>query len=177
MRNLIDDQKIRLVFPHDHIHTPDSQVKILEGFCLRFFQDADRDLIIDLMKKLGWTQWDNNYLDYWQMRALHEGWIIVEDPDTNQIAGCCIAAMPPSGERGGELAWLAVHPDNQRQGLGKLLATRVTERLIKAHARPIFLTTELFRIDAIRLYKNLGYVPDLTHENTATHSHLFYDPV
>ena len=157
-------KKLRFVFPHSRVRKSNAVVPC--EYTLRNFKPEDSKSLLELMNSLGWNQWDTEYLHHWRSRALPNGWFVISSGAKNEVAACCIAAKPPKGQLGGELAWLAVHPDHRRLRLGTLLAENVTQRLLAENAHPIFLTTEGFRTAAIRIYTTIGYEPDLQDANT-----------
>jgi GNAT superfamily N-acetyltransferase len=64
------------------------------------------------------------------------------------------------GERLGRLHWLAVRPDHQGKGLGKVLVARVLKIFSELeHNKMIYLTTQSWSYKAIGLYKSFGFKP------------------
>jgi GNAT superfamily N-acetyltransferase len=84
-----------------------------------------------------------------------------------------IAVLPASGlvgtaaawwgssptDRWGRVHWVAVHPAWQRRGIGRKLLVSVCHRLRGLGHESVFLTTSPLRLEALRLYLSLGFLP------------------
>ncbi len=66
------------------------------------------------------------------------------------------------GETWGQVHWLAVRPAYQRLGLARAALAYCLSQLARWHDRA-FLGTQSARIGAVRLYLEMGFVPDLDH--------------
>jgi GNAT superfamily N-acetyltransferase len=55
--------------------------------------------------------------------------------------------------------WVAIVPEQQGRGLGKVLMTIVCHRLRELGHRRTYLTTSTARIPAINLYRHFDFVP------------------
>jgi len=66
------------------------------------------------------------------------------------------------GEPWGQVHWLAVRPAYQRQGLARAALAYTLRQLARWHTRA-YLGTQSRRVGAIRLYLDMGFVPDLRH--------------
>ena len=64
-----------------------------------------------------------------------------------------------------EIGWVAVHPDFQGMGLGKLITGAALTRALELGGRPIYLLTDDFRVPALRCYLKLGFVPGDGHDS------------
>ncbi len=66
----------------------------------------------------------------------------------------------PSNRGGwGQVHWVAILPEHQGKGLSRPLMTTVMNRLAFGHKRAM-LETSTTRIWAVKLYLNLGFIPD-----------------
>ena len=63
------------------------------------------------------------------------------------------------GKKFGRIHWMAVVPEHQGRGLGRVLMTEVCHRLRELKHTNAYLITSSARIAAIRLYLSLGFVP------------------
>ncbi|UCC69716.1 MAG: GNAT family N-acetyltransferase [Armatimonadota bacterium] len=63
----------------------------------------------------------------------------------------------------GYLHMLAVAPEHRGHGLGRALVLSVLQRLGQMGLRGALLTTDDFRLPAIKLYLDLGFRPEFTH--------------
>lgn len=72
-----------------------------------------------------------------------------------------IAPNNPPTDRGewGQVHWVAIHPDHQGRGLSKPLMAAVMDQLAQNHSRAM-LSTSTARIWAIKVYLDLGFLPD-----------------
>jgi GNAT superfamily N-acetyltransferase len=66
------------------------------------------------------------------------------------------------GERWGQVHWLAVRPAYQRRGLARAALAYCLAQLARWHGRA-YLGTQSERVGAIRLYLEMGFVPDVRH--------------
>ena len=64
-----------------------------------------------------------------------------------------------------EIGWITVHPEHRRRGLGEAVTRLAMDRARSLPPRPLLLYTEDHRLDAIRLYLRLGFVPSLRHRS------------
>ena len=60
---------------------------------------------------------------------------------------------------GGELGWVAGHPDHTGKGLGMAVCASVVRRLLQAGYKNIFLNTDDWRLPALSIYLRLGWIP------------------
>ena len=77
--------------------------------------------------------------------------------------GTATAWLPAEGYDStcGRVHWVAIVPEMQGRGLSKPLMTIVLNRMRQLGYRRAVLTTESPRTVAIRLYLNLGFLPDI----------------
>jgi mycothiol synthase len=72
-----------------------------------------------------------------------------------------LAWDPPWDAPGaGMVHWVAVHPEHRRHGLGRTVVLDALDWMHSAGRRAAVLTTEVHRVEAIRLYLELGFEPD-----------------
>lgn len=65
------------------------------------------------------------------------------------------------GEIWGRIHWVAILPDRQGQGLGKVLMTVACNRLLELGYNRAYLLTSTERVSAINLYRQFGFVPEI----------------
>lgn len=65
------------------------------------------------------------------------------------------------GEKWGRIHWLAVLRQYQRRGLGRALVSRACRVLLALGHSRAYLATQAGRIGAIKLYLELGFVPEI----------------
>lgn len=66
-----------------------------------------------------------------------------------------------SADEWGRVHWVAVLPRWQRRGIGRSLLVATCHRLREVGHRKAFLTTSPVRLEALRLYLSIGFVPRL----------------
>jgi len=64
--------------------------------------------------------------------------------------------------RSGQVYWVAVLENHRRQGLGRFVLTRALQYFVAHGYRNAVVVTEDFRIPAISLYLDLGFLPLIT---------------
>jgi mycothiol synthase len=69
--------------------------------------------------------------------------------------------------RAGWVHWVGVHPGARGFGLGEVLTHRVLREAVSRGASCVYLTTDDFRVPAIRVYVRLGFEADSWHESHA----------
>jgi GNAT superfamily N-acetyltransferase len=65
----------------------------------------------------------------------------------------------------GRVHWVAVRPAWQRRGIGRMILVAACHRLRHLGHRSAFLTTSPVRVEALRLYLSLGFLPRISHPN------------
>jgi GNAT superfamily N-acetyltransferase len=63
------------------------------------------------------------------------------------------------GARWGRVHWMAIAPEFQGRGLGRVLLTAICQRLRELDHERAYLTTSTARVPAIRLYLKFGFEP------------------
>jgi GNAT superfamily N-acetyltransferase len=132
-----------------------------EGYHLRICQPGDEPRFFELMEQCGWPGWDSERLAFSLERVLPDGWLMAIEESSGRVVGTAMALHNYTGKRpfSGDIGWVAVDPAHRGRGLGKLLVAGVTWRLAGAGYLDFGLGTEDFRLAAISIYFDLGYVP------------------
>ncbi|MEK6221360.1 MAG: GNAT family N-acetyltransferase, partial [Chloroflexota bacterium] len=131
-------------------------------YTLRTFQKGDEAPFYNLMALAGWTDWNADRLAPWLPRIPGDGWFMVTHIPTNLIVATAMALASEAYEHGGEIGWVAAHPDHKGHGLGKAVCSAVTRKLIEEGYRTIHLYTEHWRLPALHIYLSLGFIPYIT---------------
>lgn len=131
------------------------------GYRLRVYQPGDEPEFYRVMEAAGFGFWDDERLRAWIGRILPDGWFMLLDDASGQIVATAMCLHEHSDQHpfGGELGWVAADPAHQGKGLGMIVCTAATARLIRGGYRNIHLYTEDFRLAALKTYFRLGYVP------------------
>lgn len=153
-------QQLRMIWPKDLLDQP-PQVNVAEGYRLRTYRPGDEANFFHLMSLAGFEGWDMNELLPWLRKILPEGWFLIEHTASGQLVATAMAVHNPTQYYlfGGELGWVAAHPDHAGNGLGKAVCGTVVGRLIKGGYTNIYLNTDDERLPAIKIYLTLGFRP------------------
>lgn len=155
-------QQLQMVYP-EHLLNALPQVRLPSGYSLRTYRPGDEGRFYEVMAIAGWSGWNDEKLQPWLPRILLDGWFMIVDDTSGQIAATAMALRDRSefGSVGGELGWLASDLAHAGKGLGMAVSAAVTARLIQEGYRHIHLYTEHWRLAALKTYLKLGYVPYL----------------
>lgn len=125
-------------------------------YVIRLFKESDLiDFHILMLKvKMGHCP-----LSYWKQFILPGGFWVIENLKTKKIVGTCFAAIDPNDreENIGSLEWLASDPQHKNLGIGSILASKISSRLIEENFKKLRLGTHANNNAVIRLYKRLGW--------------------
>jgi len=151
-------KQLQMLWPSGKTSFP--WVDLPAGYTLRTFRRKDRGKYIQLMRKAGFTGW--NQVETVLQKALPEGIFFVEDSQGNLVAtACCLHNPTRFHPSGGELGWVAVDPDHRGKGLGLVVCQEAVRRFLGAGYRRIYLLTDDWRLPAIKTYWKLGFIPFL----------------
>ena len=162
-----NSEQVQMVWPQGKTGLT-SQFNLPEGYTLRTYQPGDEVGFYALMASVDWTGWDEDKLRPWLYRTLPEGWFFATHEKSGELVGSCMATHDPTWESPfcGEVGWTVVHPDQQGKGLGKTLVSAVLGRFLRAGYSCIHLYTEVWRLAALKVYLDLGFVPYLQPPET-----------
>ncbi len=107
----------------------------------------------------------------WTLERLHEVFL---DPPLWQpervvfacsgdcLVACCAAWHDTwCAAETGMIHWVATHPDHLRRGLGQAVVTSSLHWMRGSGCRDAALITQVWRVPAVRLYRTLGFRPDM----------------
>lgn len=153
-------QQLRMVWPKDRLDQP-PQVTVAEGYRLRTYRPGDEPDFFHVMSLAGFENWDMNELLPWLKKILPDGWFLVDHIASGQLVATAMAVHNPTQYYpfGGELGWVAGHPDHAGKGLGMTVCAAVVARLLKGGYTNIYLNTDDERNPAIKTYFKLGFRP------------------
>lgn len=135
-------------------------ILIPRGFVVRQFLLPDFNKLLLLFRKCGFSITEKQ-LEQTFFYCLPEGIFIVENQKTFELSSAMMARHYPSSEFmfGGRIDWLLTDPEYRGQGLGTLAASLATNHLIKLGYKNIYVTTQLNKKSAIKIFMKLGYKP------------------
>ncbi len=134
------------------------------GYRLRTYRFFDDDTaFIALLNAAGFESWTQETLANARQKALPNGIFVAEHIEDGSLVATAMATHNPSDLHpfGGELGWVGTDPAHRGLGLGTAVCAAATERFRLAGYRRIYIKTDDWRVPAIRIYFNLGYVPFL----------------
>lgn len=131
------------------------------GYALRTFRAGDEEAWVALMRHAGFESWNRDTPRQALAQALPDGVFFIEHRPSRDLAATAMAGHKPTDLHpfGGELGWVAVSPPHRGQRLSAVVCTAATRRLVEAGYRDVYLSTDDWRLPAIRTYLHLGYVP------------------
>lgn len=132
-----------------------------DGIKIRDFTMPDTDAVISLWRRCGLTRpWNDPRKDI--QRKIEElskggtGWFWVVET-SRQIVGAVMVGY--DGHRG-SVNYLAVDPDSQTQGIGRLMMQRAEAELTAAGCPKINLLVRTDNTQVLKFYDQLGYEVD-----------------
>lgn len=124
---------------------------------IRAFQESDSDAIVALWKRCGLVvPWNDPYKDITRKLSVGRDLFLVGKKDGALIA----AAMGGYDGHRGWVNYLAVDPDEQKQGYGHLMMTALEEKLLALGCPKINLQIRTSNTGVIQFYKQIGYKVD-----------------
>jgi mycothiol synthase len=154
--------QLRMVWPLSRPDGPDLRT-LPAGYDLRPYRQGDTAAYVRLMQRSGFSNWNEakaqGVFDTMYPDAL---FFIVHDASGD--LACTSAAQNKPDEYhpgGGEMGWVATDPDHRGKGLSYITVSLATRRLLAEGHASVFLKTDDFRLPAIRVYLNLGFLPFL----------------
>ena len=150
-------------YPHSQ---PPTREELGEEYLLRSYRKGDETGWVELLNV-------NGELGKWSRERL-EAEIrgnLVQDAQFFVVAGRRIVAAAGvyngqwDGEKCWEIGWVARDPRHRGKGLGRQATAAAVGAARSLPERPIFLKTDDFRMAAIKIYLQLGFVPDWAHSS------------
>ena len=147
-----------------------------DGYELRQYGPDDERAYQDLFL-LGFE--NENALAETLRKALEGGFFVVEHRTSRQLVASCVAERgewDPESPRG-ILGWLIGDPSHSGLGLGTIVSAVVTNRLAQEGYGEPGLSTDDFRLAAIKIYLSVGWRPYLHHEDMDPRWRKIYEGV
>jgi ribosomal protein S18 acetylase RimI-like enzyme len=124
---------------------------------LRQYQPGDRQALVSLWSLCQLTRpWNDPYRDIDRKLARDASNLVVLANDGGLVGSVMVGY---EGHRGW-VNYLAVHPDHQRQGLGRLLMGEAERRLRELGCPKVNLQIRASNTAAIEFYRHIGYTVD-----------------
>jgi mycothiol synthase len=156
---------LEMIWPTRLLSSP-PEVRVAAGYRLRQFASADTDAFQGLLNSAGMPPCP---LEYWERYLLPNGFFVIEHEATKKLVATCFASHHSTDRhpRAGNFGWLAADPQHSGKHLGRTVASAVTARLISAGYERIYLETHDHRLQAIRIYLSMGWIPLLYTDQMA----------
>jgi mycothiol synthase len=154
--------QLQMLWPENLLHSPPG-VNLPADYEIRTYEPRDRDAYLKLMASAGFTAFTESNLQEWLKRVLPKGLFVILHRPTGEMAATTMATHNPSDLHpfGGELGWVAGSPAHAGKGLGRAVCAAVVARFLQAGYERIYLKTDDWRLPAIKVYLQLGFVPFL----------------
>jgi ribosomal protein S18 acetylase RimI-like enzyme len=124
---------------------------------LRSYQPGDRQALVSLWALCSLTRsWNNPLRDIDRKLAVDPDNLLLLE-DGNRLIGSVMVGY--EGHRGW-VNYLAVHPDRQRRGLGRLLMSEAEKRLGLLGCPKVNLQVRASNQAAVDFYRRIGYTVD-----------------
>lgn len=156
---LLANQKYELTFrlPGGTSALP---ISLANGYRIREFEESAKPELLRLFEKCGFD-FSPPRLDEALDICLPGGVFLIEDSESGTLVSTMMARHLSSPEFpfGGRIDWLATDPKHRGNGLGRLSASMATNHLIRIGYQNIWVTTHQHRLEAIKIFTSLGFVP------------------
>ena len=153
--------ELRLKHPFPDVHIPAAP----EGYRLRVLRASDEESLRVLLNKAGFSLEPDQLCSALSI-CLPRGCFIVEHEATGQLVSTMMARHLATAAYpfGGRIDWLATDPEHRKRGLANICARSATRRLIESGYENIWVTTDDWRIDALKIFLGIGFCPVLSAE-------------
>lgn len=158
-----DETEVMMILEPDNFKK--FNFKLPDGLILRRFHEKDfiKFHLLMLRVDMGFCP-----LIFWRNYILPGGFIVVEHIKTKKIVGASFAAIDPKfkSQNIGTLEWLASHPEYGGIGIGPIIASKLSERMISECFGKIKLTTQAHRKKVITMYEKMGWEVERDYGNS-----------
>ncbi|GAA2751572.1 GNAT family acetyltransferase [Amnibacterium kyonggiense] len=131
---------------------------------VRPFADGDEDAVVSLWEAAGLTRpWNDPHRDIERKKRVQRELFLVATDSTPAAGGDdAVVATAMAGYDGhrGWVYYLAVAPDRQGEGLGRLLMAAAEERLVALGCPKVNVQIRSGNDRVTAFYDRLGYAPD-----------------
>ncbi len=155
-------RQLHMVWPREKLDSPPTP-KVPRGYVLRQWRPEEMDAYIELMDKAGFGGWTPERVEGVLRTLLPDGFFVIEHKASGRLVATAQSGHKHSALHpyGGELGWVAGDPEHKGKGLGMAVCAAATARLIAGGYKEVYLSTDDWRLPAIKVYLKLGYEPML----------------
>jgi predicted dehydrogenase/GNAT superfamily N-acetyltransferase len=136
-------------------------VQVADGYKLRPFRASDTAGLLEVLSLSGLAVWTREELENQLRGVLPGGCFVVEHLASGAIVATAQARHAQSAlhPEGGEVGWVAAHPEHAGKQLGRSVVSAAVERLQRAGYERSLLTDEISVYRRIQTYLTLGFEP------------------
>lgn len=130
------------------------------GYKIKSYDPSDDSNILILLKN-GEFEFTEKLLKEALKLCVPEGVHLIIHEQSNQIVSMMMARHISSDEFGfgGRIDWLTTALEHRGLGLGEIAAKLATKHLISLGYKNIWVTTQLFRMKALKIFLKIGFRP------------------
>jgi mycothiol synthase len=131
-------------------------------YSIRTWQPGDDPAWLQLLNEnAAFGPWTTERLDRENESLVYEAQFFIVH-EGRLVATTGIYDRTLHGRPAWEVGWVAVDSRQRGRGLGRAVVATAVGAALALPERPIFLSTDSFRLPAIAIYLELGFVPELT---------------
>jgi len=147
---------------------------MLSSYVFRTYRPTDRDAVVLLWQDCGLLRPWNDPLRDIERKVADSPWgfIVAEDAERHEVDGAMMVGY--DGHRG-SINYLAIRPDLQNGGLGRLLVGHAESLLLERGCPKVNLSVRSDNAQAIAFYEKLGYVVEGSDHAVAMGHRLIAD--
>lgn len=148
-----------------------------DGYVLRQFREPDAENYLALMHEAGFTDFSLESLEKMKKTLLPQAFFLVEHCVSHELAATAMANHQPldAYPKAGAVNWVAGSKKHSGRALGTTVVLAVLQRLLDCGYSEIYLTTDDFRLPALKTYLKIGFVPDLFADDMAARWQAIYE--
>ena len=155
-------EQLRMIFEADNTELP--VLSVAEGFRLRTISEGDLEKYSALRVSVDFSAWTQEDYRNYQQSVLPEGLFLIEEISSGKFAASAGAERSAQTDTG-VLGWVIAHPDFRGKQLGRAVCVAAMQRLYQEGYRKFLLSTDDFRIPAIKTYLKMGWKPLLYQDD------------
>ena len=137
------------------------------GYVLRGYRDEDADAYLALMHEAGFADFNAGSLEKMIKSLLPNGFFLVEDVAEHELAATAMANHQPidAYPGAGAVNWVAGAKKHSGRNLGMAVTSAAVNCLLTCCYDAIYLTTDDFRLPALKTYLKMGFIPDYDRQD------------
>ncbi len=129
----------------------------------------ENDGYLAVMQAAGFRHADAAFLATWRQIAFPRGIFVAVHRATGEVAATALSSHRPTAlhPHGAELGWVAGLANHAGHGLGQAVCLAAMQRALDAGYDHLYLSTDDWRLAAIKVYLKLGFQPYLYMDDMA----------